>query len=107
MRYKGGACILKQYVSDEQIYKENLPLDKFEELRKLLGMNNGNFGERCSIGKMFEILEVKSNYTQQIINEGGRYCVPINPEPGHVDAWISEYYNEPCDALWEAIKKVR
>jgi hypothetical protein len=97
---------MKQFITGEQIYKEKMTFDKFEELRELLGMANGMFGERCSIGKMLEILESKSNYTQQLIHEGGRYCVSINPKQGYTTAWETEYYNEPCDALWEAVKHV-
>lgn len=52
-----------------------------------------------NIGKMIEILETKTNATQQIINEGGRYCVSINPKQGYTTSWSTEYYDELCDAL--------
>jgi len=68
--------------------------------------NLGLLAERITIGKMIEILESKTKYTQQIINEGGRYCVTINPKQGYTTGQETEYYNELCDALWESISYI-
>lgn len=59
---------------------------------------------RIDIGNMIEILESQTNSSQQIINEGGRYSIATNLKGGNVTGWQTEYYNEICDALWEAVK---
>jgi len=57
---------------------------------------------RITVGVMIGILESKTKYTQQIINEGGRYCITTNIKGCYTTASETKYYNELCDALWEA-----
>ena len=61
---------------------------------------------RITIGVMIEILESKTYYTQQIINEGGMYCITVNIKGCYATGWETDYYNELCDALWEAVVHV-
>jgi hypothetical protein len=105
---------MKQYITVEQLYEfiENEHkgfIDKrIDAITDLVGKHYGtaDIAEKMNIGKMLEILESKSNHTQQLIHEGGRYAVTINPKQRYTTAWETEYYNEPCDALWEAVKHV-
>ena len=88
-------------------YKQEEPSKEFYENNKdIIAKRFSLFIEGINIGKMIEILELKSNCTQQIINEGGMYCITINPKQGYITAWETEYYNELCDALFEAIVKI-
>jgi hypothetical protein len=105
---------MKQHITVEQLYEfienENKGfIDKrIDAITDLVGKHysTADIAERMNIGKMLEILESKSNYTQQLIHEGGRYCISINLKQFYTTAWETEYYNEPCDALWEAVKHV-
>jgi hypothetical protein len=89
---------MKQYIDGDQIFKEisngNLTLEQTEHLRELLDMTNGIYGQRCTIGKMIEIL-MNTGYMS------------------YTDCWISPWNieidfggKELCDVLWNAVKSI-
>ena len=111
---------MKQRITDEQFL--SLSLEQSLKLMEILGYpqkdvsakfyydNKHIIGRRFShiiekinIGKMYEILEDKTTHSQQVINEGGRYSIEVNIKGLNTTGWQTEYYNEICDALWEAV----
>lgn len=78
----------------------------FSENQIKSGVTDLEIANALTVGKMIEILEAKTNYSQQIINEGGRYAISVNEMAGPTTGWMTEYHNELCDALWEAVCRV-
>lgn len=112
---------MKQNITDEQFL--SLSLEQSLKLMDILGYPQNDVSEdfynnnkhiiarrfshiieKINIGKMFEILEEKTAYSQQLINEGGRYSIEINSKGLYTTGWQTKYYNEMCDSLWEAVK---
>ena len=105
---------MKQHITVEQLYEfiENERkgfIDKrIDAITDLVGKHYGtnDVAEKMNIGKMIEILEEATHYSQQIINECGRYSISVNEKAGYATGWETKYYNELCDALWEAVKSI-
>lgn len=104
---------MKQHITTSQLYgfienDNSMLLDKrLSVIIKLVGKHSGiSTAEKMTIGKMIEILELKTGATQQIINTHGKYCVSMNIKQGNTDKYSTEYCNELCDALWKAVEYV-
>lgn len=98
---------MKQCITEAQL--QEIALEKQILLTKLIHGNKEKgrvLPWNLTIGKMIEILEDMTDCSQQIINEGGRYCIIVNEKAGNVTGWQTKYYNELADALWEAVKQV-